>query len=540
MNKAVAILRVSDPSQRNNMSREGQLDIITKELAKRQYLVVESFSEQKSGMGDRVTVPQAYEYCRRYNQRKANSEQIKLVAVLEWDRWFRHADLSGYWRYLFSEIGVQVNAVMQWEDRTDPGSIVVTGVHRSQAHAESVKNSRRTKRGIYYSWRAGRMAGRPPRGYIYTDRVGEGGRRIIGHHPDLAPKYRRAFLLLSEGNSIAHTYELLGGREAFGAIQTFRDAIRNELYAGRKNVVAPFENLPDLQVKVTEIQPIIDFGTFQQVQKILAKNFRRPRRLLVDDKFFPRTSLRCPCCDSVMTSESSKGRSKVYHYLRCANDYRHYRIRLDRVVAFLPIAFRDLRFSAQALEYLRDQASERVRDLRSKIGQDIGQLKRMHEQATTRQRKAMDMYVDGLLQPEEYETYRLEADRLAAEISRQEYVRENQGDLLNRVMGFVSRIDEIYRILPGIDRMAMLKMVFPQGFYIDTEKPGDSVTICRTARINSIFAVMGADTKSYASIKIESPPLSAGSPVKGHQPGFNRTVAEDFRAFELFTLRLSA
>jgi len=489
--KAVAILRVSDPSQKNNTSRQGQLDIIRRELSQRQFSVVEVFSEQKSGMGDRQTIDEAYEYCRCYNRGRAAAEQIKLVAVLKWDRWFRHADLSGYWRHLFRQIGVEVNAVLEWENRNDPGSIVITGMHRSQAHAESVKNSHRTRLGLYYSWKAGRMAGKPPRGYQYTDRVGEDGRRIIEHHPELAPKYRQAFMLVGQGVSVSQVYETLGGRQVFGGEQTFRDALRNELYAGRKKVKAPFDNLPDLDVQVRQIEPIVHWPTFVRAQEAQKQNKPRPRRLSIDEKFFPRTTLRCPQCDSVMSSESSRGRSKVYHYLRCAGNYRHYRIRLDRVVAFLPLLMRELQFAPAAMKYLREQAGQRVETIRSELGNNIGQLKRMHEQAQDRQRRAMDLYVDGLLQAEEYATYRDEVSRLSAEISRQGYVRDNQGRLMARVVHFLENIADIYATLSGIDRMAMLQMVFPEGFYIDCEKPADWVTTCRTARIADIGRLYG-------------------------------------------------
>lgn len=542
MTKGVSIARVSDISQKENTSLEGQHNINVRECLRRGISIIEFFSEQKSGRGIRQTVEDAYEFCRRHNAGKSRSKQIEYLIVQVWDRWFRNSDLAGYWNYRFSEIGVQVNAAQQWRDRKDSASIIFTSLHQGMAEAESLKNSERTRRGIYETIRAGRLPSTPPRGYLLSKELDEQGKRKVVHDPERAEQYRQAFALVASGVKPVQVYRQFGGRQVFGARQTFYDALRNTVYAGRKRHQAPFENMPDLDV-VLNFQPIVDWLTFQKVQRVLSQNNAGQRRVDIDEKFFARSVLRCPHCAGVMTSETSKGRSKKYHYYRCATHHKHYRVSRENLHRFIiDRLIPQLRLSPAGMEYAIEQAENRVQAIRTGISTTIGQLRRNLDQAQDRQGRALTLYVDEKISSEEYQTYRDQVDELSSEIVRQEYVRDNQGQLMKKVLLFLGSIHLIYRELPGIDRMAMLQMMFPDGFYLDNRKPAHMLEICRTARINNIFAITGDKTASYEAIKIESPADLPGFPVKGGRPDHNRTaqIAQDFKAFELFALRLSA
>ncbi|MEM6396323.1 MAG: recombinase family protein [Bacteroidota bacterium] len=512
---AISLERVSDQSQRDNTSIDAQYDINRRVAAERGYVIVHRFSEVRSGRKGRDSVEQAYDYAKQYNKRKSRSKQIQLLIIYDWSRWFRNVDLSGYWKTRFREIGVEVNSATQWEDQSHSGGIILRSVQMAMAEAESVENSKRTHRGIYYTIQKGYYAGRAPWGYVKINELDENGRRRTVQDEHKAEMMRQAFEMIRMGKPVDFTYAELGGSKTLGSRSSFHERIKNPIYAGRYFYKSSVEGLPDLAVTL-RLEPILSWSDFQEVQSILkGRKHSRHRKQMAKHEFYLRSAIRCPECGDYCTSERSKGRSKIYRYYRCRSHPKHYRVSANAAHKFMENVMRGLQLKNEAAMYMRELYETKLQEFKANMSFGLNRYKVDLRKADERAERALEMYVDGKINSNEYAGFRDRADEIRAKLAQDTALIGHQGTLMSRIYAVLSDLGNIYARLTPIERGQLARVVFPEGFVLPTEKTNDLLTICRTARFNSIIIVNDCKSIDTGLIRTDLQEFEPVSPVLG-------------------------
>ena len=525
MKYAITLQRVSSEDQSDNTSIDSQNNFNEQILREKGYKVIKSFSEVKSGRGQRSTVEDAFQYVEKWNRRKSKKEQISLVAVYDWSRWFRNVDLAGYWKTKFQEIGAEVNATSEWVDSEQAGQTIIRSVRMAMAEEESRDNSRRTLRGIYFTYKQGYLASTPPRGIKRVN--GPDGKKWVGYDPVKGEPYRKAFMRVAAGESPSSVYSDLGGSKSFGGRSTFYEALRNPLYAGRVHYKSKIKGQPDLDVSLKTIETVTDMATFRRVQQRLSENKSTPKRIESDSLFVGKGVIRCPECGELTTSESSRNKmKKTYHYYRCVRAASHYRVRREKVDEFFEILLRELTIRPEAMEYLQDKAEAHVKEMRKACSHKIGLLKRDLEAAEKRVKKGLQLLLDEVIDKEDYERIKEEVSEVEAKISQQEFFRSNQGQLLSWFRDIFSDLTSVYESISSSGRSELLRMIFPEGFFLEHESPSADINYLRTPRLNTIFSAIPRESINYTSIKIENGLKSETIPDGGGRPDLNRRPLE--------------
>lgn len=487
---AISLARVSDVDQTNNTSLAAQHDVNRMVMDNLGFDIVKCFSEQISGGKDRKTVRQALAFCKKWNTAKRpQAEWVQYLVIHSLSRWFRDTDKSGHFRYLFRELGVEVQAATEWTDKSKSGSVTMRALREGMAEDERLEGQRRSLKGVYYTWKEGYHQGVAMRGYRYVHELDARGKRIFCQDPELAPIYRDAFSMVAAGVAPMTVYRQLGGKAVFGVDTTYYKALRNSVYAGIKEYSSKLVELPDICVTL-KVDAITDPQTFDMVQERLKNAEKGLKTPTFDDQYYAKDSLKCGCSASV-THESSKGRSLVYHYYRCCGNAKHGRVRTDRVHDFVERLMQSLVLSPAAIAYLREKAGERVDGMVQGINERIQSLTNSLTAMEVRRKKALRLLADEVFTVDDYNEIRSDSDNLRAEIERQRFVKDNQRQLIPKVMALLGNLTNIFDRLNNGQRGAMLKMFFPAGFYVASEKPNAIIHSCRTAEINSIFNLSG-------------------------------------------------
>jgi len=523
---AITLQRVSSSKQADNTSIESQETINRATLEQKGFTVVMSFSETKSGRAERETVIQAYEFCRQWNQKKR--DKIQVLCIYDWSRWFRNQDLAGYWRTKFTRIGVEVNAATEWITDDDTGQLYVRAFKTAQAQAESIENSKRTKRGMYFTVKKGYHLGMTPRGIIKTPPQPD-GKKWIDIHPELGPKYKTAFQRIAAGATPKQVYRDLGGYKTFGGKSTFYTSLRNPIYAGQYHYKSTIDGLPDLNVNLKAIRTVIDLATFRKVQTILEQNATPGKSPSSDQLFWAKKSILCPVCSSRSTSEKSRGRSKVYYYYRCAADATHSRIRQDQAHRIIQTAIKSLQMDQRTIKQAQEMMQDKFKSFRTELSNKEKLLNRQMDQSKDRLQKAVRMFIDGHIDQDDLNLVKSDQQKLQTELTKIRFMKSHQFEIMQNALNMMGSLESAWENLDHSGRASFLQMVFPEGFLIDPDE-----NVCRTTRINAIFNATPINTGDLGLIKIGTDSETPSIPVMGPSQDQSRTIQNDVQVFQLF------
>ncbi len=313
--KAVIYLRVSTEEQVDNFSLDTQEDICRKEAQKRNYDIIEIFSEEgrsaKSIVGRPVLIG-LLEYCRK------NKGKVQAVFVYRLDRVSRiTADYLAI-RKKLAENGVTI--ISSTEPTGDsPTEKLVETILAGFAQLDNDIRSERAKNGLRARYLSGLISGKAPIGYML-----QAGYAI--KDPKTWDKVKEAWDLMAAGKTsliqIAEIMNEWGLREIHGKKeyrlrpQTTNRIFRQKFYAGVLSSVTYPEEVKGQHV------PMITLEQFYKVQAILdgrrVSNAVLVRRSRESSDFPLRRIVKCNICNIGLTGGWTKGRSARYPYYRCA------------------------------------------------------------------------------------------------------------------------------------------------------------------------------------------------------------------------------
>ncbi|MDC9723404.1 MAG: recombinase family protein, partial [Urechidicola sp.] len=248
---------------------------------------------------------------------KVNRKSIDSLLFTRWDRFSRNQEEAYRVIREFKNLGIEVNAIEQPLDLSQPDSKVMLAVYLVIPEVENDKNSIRTKEGLRRAMKEGCFVGYAPFGY--KNHRNSEGKSTLAIKEDIAPLIRRAYLDYSKGalstEEIRKKYYHRGLKITK---QCMLDTLKNPVYCG-KILIKEWKKEDEIIVEGLH-PPIIDIETFDTVQRIFKGKHKSNihKYSEIDERLPLRGFLECRKCGRALTGSASKGRNgKRHFYYHC-------------------------------------------------------------------------------------------------------------------------------------------------------------------------------------------------------------------------------
>ena len=248
---------------------------------------------------------------------KANKKSVDYLLFTRWDRFSRNQEEAYRVIREFRNLGIEVNAVEQPLDLSQPDSKVMLAVYLVIPEVENDKNSIRTKEGLRRAMKEGCFMGLAPFGYKNVRDANEKSTLSIDER--LAPVIRSAFYDYAQGvlssEEVRKKYYHRGLKITK---QSMLNMLKNPVYCGKIQIK---EWRKEDAMIVDGLHPaIIDEKTFNTVQKLFKGKLKVKvhKYSEIDERLPLRGYLECRSCGRALTGSASKGRNgKRHFYYHC-------------------------------------------------------------------------------------------------------------------------------------------------------------------------------------------------------------------------------
>ncbi len=313
--KAVIYIRVSTEEQVKNLSLETQKNECVRYCARNALAVDRIFTEEgdSAKTTNRPELQAMLAYCR------ANKGKVGTVVVYNMSRFARNAYDHHAVRHLLSKCGVRLRSVCEPIEDSTTGKFFES-VLAAVAQLDNDMRSDRSRAGMKTAVEKGRWPFPATIGYKNARTAKD--EPTLEHDPVRAPLIRQGFELYATGHftkrQVLNRIMALGFRSLYGkkvTLSTFVRILANPIYAGRVEVAKWGQKVKG------NFPPIVSQALFDKVQLVAqGRRTNTPATHLRENPHFPlRGSIRCGCCDSLLTAYFAKGRSKHYGYYACYN-----------------------------------------------------------------------------------------------------------------------------------------------------------------------------------------------------------------------------
>lgn len=314
--KAVFYLRVSDKAQERKGDGLGSQEACCHEYARsRGYEVVEVFRETLTGgTSNRPVMLALLKYLREHRK------EGRVVIIDNLNRFSREGPL-GYWPLKFElqkAGGLLESPSFQFGD--DPGSVFQENVLSAVAQLQREQNAEQTKNRMRGRVLNGYWPFATPVGFRHVLKPGEG--KIVVRNEPLASIVQEGLEGFAAGRfhsqgELKRFFESYPNfpRNGNGEVrwQQVRDILARPFYAGY--VEAPNWNIP---LRKGRHQGLIDFQTFERIQKRLDDVSYAPARADMSADFPLRGAVACGECGKPLTGYYSTSKTGLKHaYYMC-------------------------------------------------------------------------------------------------------------------------------------------------------------------------------------------------------------------------------
>jgi DNA invertase Pin-like site-specific DNA recombinase len=319
--------------------------------------------------------------------------------------------------------------------------------------ADFIRNLREeTKKGIYGRLRQGLYPFPCPIGYINK------GKGIKEPDPERAPLVKKLFELYSSGkwgiNSLVDKMYSLGlrstkdGKVKRNGIHTL---LHNPFYAGIIRVKRTGEIFAGAH------QPIISKALFDKVQAVLSgKNQERKYKHF----FVFRRLIKCGFCGQTLIGERHKG----HIYYRCHNrNCEQKTVRGKLIKKVLLRMLKRIKFNELENKYLRQLLKQTYENITQFRVQETKALRLQLDKIKNRQSRVADLFIDGHLDKEVYQTKKNELVMQAREI-KDKLEQLDKGE--DKTLGKIEKVLELannaylsYKLASSYDRRDLVKII---------------------------------------------------------------------------------
>lgn len=297
--------------------------------------------------------------------------EIDIILFTKLDRFFRNVKNYLNTQAVLDEYGVTWRAIWEsYETETPQGRLMINQM-LSFAQFECENTSQRILRVFDYK-KAKRevLSGKIPFGYMIKD-------KHLVPDPDKAPIVRQVFDMYATTGKMCETMRKTQGLGLPKTQRAFKLLLKNRKYIGEAYGDSGY------------CEPIIDNGTFDKVQRLLAMNIKKSQKTT----YIFSGLVYCKDCGKKMTGTTDRYKGKRYPLYRCMYHYRP-----------LPVCGNSKSLNERKLEeYLVMNLENLVfADIEVKDKEGIVDYKKLIEATEKKMLRLKDLYVNELITLDEY------------------------------------------------------------------------------------------------------------------------------------------
>lgn len=458
---------------------------------------------------------------------KVNKRQVNKVLFLKWDRFSRNVEQAYRVIGEFDKMAVELNAVEQMLDHSNPSSKLFLSIYLSMGEVERLNISDRTTYGTYQAKLEGYYPHRAPYGYD-NFRDGQKSKRKEGKgkRSTLVPN-KDSFFVTQAFNEVAMNLEPIETiRRRFNEAgmklgkSMFNDMLKNVVYAGK--IIVP-EYKKELATIVDGIhQPLIDMETFIRVQEIIRGKRWHGLKRSHDNIVFPlRGFLTCEVCGGQITGSISKGRSKKYGYYHCRKKCKT-RVSVEDTHLKVSGLLKDLQIN----QNIKELFVEVLIDSENTIS---GNRKALLKTKLDRQQilknnmeKADELLLKGVISVDSYNgmVNRINTELMDISMKVEELNTSDDSikEYVENGLELLTSLEKWFLESDYDDKRILVGSLFNQKLILGNDS-------CRTTTINEVLIVLTRNSKGFGGIKKEkaviSDSFSASVPGVGIEPTFS-------------------
>lgn len=449
---------------------------------------------------------------------KTHRKTVDYFYITRWDRFSRNVEEAYRVIREFREMGIEINAVEQPLDFSQPDSKVMLAVYLVIPEVENDKIGIRTKEGLRRAMKEGCYVSRAPVGYNLT-RTPEGKATLcidekVGPLIETAFKEYARGVLSSEDIRKKHF-----GREFRMVKQTMLNIFKNPLYCG-KIKIRPWKK--EDEMIVSGLHPrIIDDETFDKVQRRLAgMQQKKVHKYSEIDEMLPlRGHLLCKSCGRMLTGSASKGRNgKRHFYYHCQPKCKE-RFKADEANRVFEELLSEMVVSEDIKTLYQDilnevfHGEEKGRELRTKhIKEELGKI-------ASRMESIEEKFLDDLIDVSTYNAMKCKTQQkinaLQTERKGIRSMQKNVEDYLKLGISFLHGVDSFYVNGTAKMKKQITGSMFPKKLiFLGTKY--------RTASLDELISTILSKHGRFKRLEIKNPAISGGkssmAPLLGLEP----------------------
>ena len=504
MAKVIIYARISTDEEKQRYSLSHQEDVLRKFCEIQNHEILKFYREECSAKN--FNRP---EFQKLLTYLKANRKEVDKILFTKWDRFSRNLEEALRLIREFREIGVEVNAVEQALDVTNPDNKAMLSLYLVMPEIENDKNSIRTTEGMLRAKKEGAWVGKAPYGY---DNFKFDKKRHSIKPNDKAEFVLEAFNEVAKGvesiDSIRRTLKKKGMKLEK---QSFLNMLRNHVYTGK--VFVPEYKKEDAFFVDGLHQAIISEELFKRVQDVIKGKRRGDTIPSHRNELFPlRNYLVCGVCGENLTGSESKGRNGTkYSYYHCRKKCPTY-LPTYVVDGFFSSMLASLKVEPQIMqafaEVIKDTFGHNEKEKKSKqleLLKEIGGLQELIN-------KAEDRMLAGDISMDNYQNIinRLGEKKrnLNEEIEILNEKKDNPLNYIEMAEYVLTSLDKLYLVLPYDLKRIFIGSMFPGKVEISKSE-------CRTTKNNEVLGfLIGAESRKPPQLG----GLSTNAPRAGLEP----------------------
>ena len=450
---------------------------------------------------------------------RSNRGKVDTLLVVRWDRFSRNTGESYAMINTLEKLGIGVQAVEQPIDLSVPENRMMFAFYLAAPEVENERRSQSTRAGMRKGMREGRYMHSPPKGY----QTG----RDADDRPLMRPNGDARFVTAAFNDMATgiHTSEEVRTRLLARGFKCSKNQfglmLRNPVYMGMIRIVA-YRNEPEELVQGLH-EPLIDEETFEMVQVVLGERVgRRSGKKLTHPAEYPlRGYLRCPKCDSTLTSSTVNGNGGRYHYYQCfrCKEKGKTRFRADQANANFITYLHSVTIAPEVAELYEMVMRDIFRENEGSREEQLAEIDREIGTLSEKQFRTDENFVAGKISPDAYERLSTRYDgEINAMKRRRDAIAEVETNYERYVaygFGLVTNLAAYFDAAPFDVRQKMIGLMFPERM---TYEGGTF----QTTEMNPVLALLSGIGKREGGKEERTDPDISG-PVLSGSAGRTRT-----------------
>ncbi len=431
---------------------------------------------------------------------KANKKNIDGLLFTRWDRFSRNTEEAYRVIREFKALGIEVNAIEQPLDTSQPDSKVMLGIYLILPEVENDKISIRTKEGMRRAMKEGCYTGTAPMGYLHHRT--EEGKSTLKPNPEIAPIIKKIYQEYATGIYSAEEIR----KKYYSKLKVSKNGIlhvlKNPVYCG-KVVIGEWKKEDKMVVEGLH-EAIVDKRTFEKVQHIfLGKQVTAVLEPKQINEILPlRGFLLCPACGRTLTGSGSKGRNGSRYYFYHCNPPCRERYKFSDVHQILESLLKEFVINEDCKEVYKKVLDKTFKTEAGDRETELKSLKREINKLQVRLDSIEEKFFDDQIDVKTYNVMKRKTEtqvaNLKGEVETISAIEKDFEEHLKKGITFLQKVDTLYTNAPAPIKKKILTSLFPEKLLFQT-------THFQTPQIDEFISYILLKNKKLKYLKVDNP-----------------------------------